>query len=547
MIPVPYDRPVFPPMLYSLETFPTAINTTYMALIPGAERMMNKVIVAVANEISSTANTTNLRMFAYNMLSSNGWSNKYFQEACQFTANYVALSFAHGQNQDADGLIKQAVMLICCVIASTVPAFYNMLDQNNQLKIAKNTSIYKEINNNILSAIQSRTMAGNMGMGMGMGMNAQMVASGMVNPAVNGLMAGQTVQQKPVHSRFGPLNQSLPEETKPVQVEIPVATPVINQPAITLVTSDIGSVSMDREKHSVVYAATTGGQDSVAEHVQQAIIDQAEKLDRTGEGQVFLNEDSHDSNSLDVLLQMVRSDHIADAVKSVRIHHDATRVLEPIFSAIPVDALFEELYRCNTFERVAEILRRHYADGLESDNPRSVLATVSILDRRLTDELNRFLKSLSSSRKLSISSFIEDVPALPGYIRTKLGNSAFDAYSQYHARAMKSFFKEQKKDNKPPVYYIDGEKDYGYFTVSYGISYLTTSLIECGVGVFNENHDLYKVSRQTTPLLYKMLKDASDIVASTGSINHIFMTLDGLCFTVELPVYDQSLIILAKF
>lgn len=551
MLQVPYDRPVYPPMMYTLDSFPTMVNVTSMALLPGAERLMNSVIVGIANKLSTTCTASNLRMFTYNTLSANSWNNKLFMEACQFTANYIVFCSAQGQ-ANIEQLIEQAVMLICCVVGISNQNFFAMLDQNNQAKLYKNANIYKEYNSQIMMTMNNMQQRPMGGMAMG---GMQMPAAGMMNNAMAGMTHPSAVainynqQEQSMHTRYGPVSNVDRSAIAAQQVQVPVyAAPVQVQQAANIVnvTNDIGSSPMDRSLHASVYNGNAETPAQAGHRVEVAIREQADKLDKSNEGDVFLSEDNYDTYSLETMLQMIRSDYVCDAVKSVRVHHVSAKVLTPIFSAVPVEDLFALLSKANTFQRVAEIIRQHYNDAEKSANPRCVYSTVSILDRLLTDSLNRFLTSLLSSRTLNITSFVEDIANVPEYIRENLGPDAVDAYNRYHAIAMQSFFREKKEEHPAPSYYQDGEKDFGYFTIRYGISYLTTSLIECGVKAFSESHLALKIGKETTPLLFKMLVDADNMVRKSGAVVHVFTTLDGLTYYVEVPVYDSNTIILVR-
>lgn len=539
-IPYPYDRPVFQPVLHSLDSLPVTINISSLALLPGADFVLNGVMVAVANELSRSCTASPVRMFAYNTVSANQWNNSYYRETCQFTANYIVYKRMQGQQISPNDAAAITIPIIVGVIAAGCQPFLMMLDQTTQQKIYKNTAMYKDMTAAIMQLQQNQ--AGGMMSGMMGGMGNHQVSPAIgTHPALNDSTASP---QKEIHTRFGPINTA----PAPTQATVPKKKEegFIHMdelcPGITI-RNDIGAFNMDEQKHSMIYAVSNqNNMEDAAGQVLAAIKKQSDRIEEE-DGHMFSSEKLIKVFSEDTLYSLLQSEAAMDSNGPVCIHHETAIILDPLFSFDSIDDIYQTLQKCNTFASIAKALENAYRATLSTENPRSRLAAISVIDRWLTARVNQYMASLTPKRAIRCTSFIEDGDQFEKFILNEVGVSAHAEFMTFQTKSIQTWFKENRKDNEVPSFAQDSAINYILLARKVSVTNLTSSLIECGITALAE-HRMVKVTEKATPNLYRMLRNACRYHDRTKSTEHIFITLDGLKFQVEEPIYERGVFLL---
>lgn len=108
-------------------------------------------------------------------------------------------------------------------------------------------------------------------------------------------------------------------------------------------------------------------------------------------------------------------------------------VIDPIMGSSAVRDLIGELCLTQNAAQASVVLRNVENAAMKAQNLLDLRA-ISRLKRRLVDRVNRFVRHDMSMSYGTITDFVTDWPELPGWFKTKIGQSAYDLLIDAHKR-----------------------------------------------------------------------------------------------------------------
>ena len=152
-LPVPYDYPIVPVIQCDMHSPP---NVPVVEGIPDhIKHIQHLVAGAVINEACIKANNSSLRMFCYNLLVNNYWTNPYFAQVVKEVLLLIALNLKKGKYRTPEQGIQESVFEILTYFTGGLiydfPDLRSVCDENTQKAAFENAVTYNNLKNEMMT------------------------------------------------------------------------------------------------------------------------------------------------------------------------------------------------------------------------------------------------------------------------------------------------------------------------------------------------------------------------------------------------------------
>lgn len=503
-------------------------------VLPEAQSMLPFAASAIANEVGIYSSQSPARMFCYNMLSSNGWSNSAYAEVIKLACDAAVLKTRMGAASNPAALLVDAVREVLTLYTSMLvlsyPELSSIMTPPQVQAASTNHGIYQDLLNQIANMYAQTVQyqpphtaarhapvpnqVGNLRPAIGQQRGQFGGAQPLTNKAVSGIYQGTTPAQPPAQERKRyPTSKSVVTATKEEPVDLPD----------NFLRGEIEN--MDRETHSIVYfgkkfdipTAPLRRRLEETVEIHEALAQQEEAISTP-----YINSEWLADTSLDDLIATHMAQHYAANNGNFGAYIGYGLVVTPIISQINLAPLFIQLAKSATFSDVARVLIEYPEKITDKDQLRYTLSAISQIDRLLTKLLNDFLENMVDYHGLTTTSFIEDGRGLPQYLNERFKGKYNNAYTTFQRKVMEHLFQHTRAEGKEGDE-VSQISDYGSgvfwdnVVVSYSITFITASSQELGYNVTAIGKE---INSKTTPLLRRLMDAVQKSHDKTVTVSH---------------------------
>lgn len=583
MLPVSITHPHTQVVQYPMNNPPTVPR---LNLIQEAEPLLVPAASLCANEVGFSCGHSQVRMFLYNMVSSNNWHNREFDELVSLAIYQTLLKVHSGGGSPLALLtdsVREAVLLYAGHLGMAYPDLLSHLNRDQISAMADNARIYQEIMLATDQLIRDaapyrpgpvRHYSHNRPSHHPMNNLPQREAAphhrqAVVNPAAQAAYGGrgravtQPVQQSarpaaspasPVSRR--PLNVTVvnPEATveeKPIYQPAAVAAP---DPTPTQEVTHTEDRTMDRNQHMIVYFGKNYGFE--AQPVKQKVEEVVQVHENALEGLVddgpSINDNWVVASCERDAFDMIRLRYLEQTDDTMRLTQNYAIMSFPVLSRTNVSDLFAELSSDSTFQQMQENISLYLEKNKQNDQLRNILAAVSQVDRVLTNLVNDWLTNSFTESSVTIDSFIQDIVDLGRYLHKKYDGRYNGDYQRFQQQVAGWIFQHTREaEDSISTLALEGAGEHAEaLSLSYSVIYIDATASELNYGEFLSGKKL--VSPTTDPVLFRLLEagrsstklrqQENQVLQKNKArpIYNVLLTMDGACYRYY-RILDQEM------
>lgn len=478
----------------------------------------------IANMAGSLASSSPVRMFCYNTLAANNWTNQAYFDSVKMTADLISIQ-SGGNVTPAliESIVTGYLTCFSSALAANNTQLYNSLHPSIKAAIGENYATYND-----MMTMCSQYNGGSRGHHAARPQMPPQSQALRMNRAPQGNQSSassiqsNTFNAPParVFSPTKPATQVKPIVARPVQ-RAPQPVPSKDQVETDVVQ---GECEMNRSKHALVYSGVVFPS-SVPEHKVT--------LERLEEAVSAIKDPTvAEIRSLewgvDYSLDGIIYEAIAEMVKSNDEKCTVTPSLKwlvyPIVSSVEIARVFDKVADQHTLDSMARLLITYVQENAKDDPvlKRAHYAWLAQVDRVMTKVINDWLAGTFYG-KTSIDSFLSDAGDLASHISTKYDRAGVAALNRFQSCLFGG-------DNR-----MAGKFDLEFIT-DLGVSDYVTLVVPCAIFTINEtaaalNYDIgkkmKKVARDSTGRLYQLLSKLAMISRARHATRSIIVTSDG--------------------
>lgn len=248
-------------------------------------------------------------------------------------------------------------------------------------------------------------------------------------------------------SRFHQPDEQFQQRTQPNQRVEQMQKPNAVVPKSFSYLDIEGGSEMDREKHQIVTIGRNAVVNIKDKFHKLAVSVDAFITDR--EGFVTDCDDSFCSVSLTEFINNIRVKRlITDKTKKSAMFFGRGLIADIVHTVTNdpngvYGELNGELRSCKAFTEVAAVLRKYamrIADTTSEEDKAHIYDVVTVIDKKLTDSINEFIKFDLRKNNLSITEFSSDLSEMEEIISNKLGIEYYQAYRTFQETTMQGLF-----------------------------------------------------------------------------------------------------------
>lgn len=552
MLPVPYDRPQVAILQYSQHQPPTIPN---IAVHPEGQQLLMAATSACANALSNAAQTSVIRMFCYNLMSSHGWNNQDFYDMVRVTVDHVTyrkLTNQMGGNifVTLEEVANSLSMLYSAKLAAQYQEFYCQLPPASQQGIqhnlpllndwvAKADSIYSTYPQHQQQATHNFQ-------------RPQTVMSGALNMGSNPGPRGGHVGLNQMHNQMA-RGRHMQPSSNPAAAGVSVghhqAKPVDNfiqnkfcAGARTARNTDIEGEHMNRNIHQIAYRGTT----LVAPQQRQNKKPEIKNNVPPPMASMMMHEQPQVGTlpyfpgdvcevNLETALESISS-AVTQSAKVMTAEYLAfkTIILEAVHSAIQIpEALSQELKGCVTFAKVSEVLRKYSASMTDPDDAYFWDIFMMNLDKTITSKANEYFSRQMPDGGFTISSVLEDGADVQNHVSSTYKTRANPSFVSFQKSFLSNLFSVIGKDGAE----LPGEEKPELKPVDYVI--LMTQMLVTSISTTAEEYEMIVgehldregglvVTPETNAFFFDILSTLIKAGKDIGSSKNMLVTMDGV-------------------
>lgn len=547
-----WDYPESPVYQYS-DTNPPPIPNIQVSM--ELSPYMAAISALIANSAGAQCSASPVRMYCYNTLAHNGWSNQSFATVFKLVCDMLVFKFRQGLFQQIDynvlcAVVDEVIPCYASAITYNNPNMLGMLQPNLRDAVINNYRTYNEM------VQSSRIVSGDPG-GHSAYSNVNRFSQGVTNnqgnmrqppPAAHPALQN-AAQQRPRHNQFsqGNLNARVTEvkrdthtvsgirSIQPVQPVVqlqPPAAQQLAQPQQTQPSILQGEGTVDRTKHRIAYhnvcfPSAVHPRDNSKDNVTNTIA----KI-TTKEPAGITEVDTSFEVSLDSAIQDIHTKHSKDIDLGLDVYLHYVNLINPIISPVEITPRFAKLAELDTFASVARYIQSMVIIMADPGTlaAKKELVWVGQLDRVMTDLVNNWLHyNLGMKSSSPIDSFLADSDALPKYILSKYGAGAINSFNRFQNVVMESVTKYIHKGTGSEDIFVltdvveSGAVDYNCVCLPYAVYYFTelAEMLDYNIG-----KEAKEVSQATTPKLHKLIQLMMDNGRNKTAARYLIVTAD---------------------
>lgn len=563
MLPVPYDQPITPLYTYG-ENNPPAVPA--IQVHPDGMALIVPAAAAVANKLTETAGTSTTRMFCYNLVSSNNWTNTDFAHLVRLVVDYTVYKSYSVGGGNVYVLLGQVADEFASLYASYLASAYNeyfiQLDPNTQHRIMQNVQLYNEFTakaDSVYSMAPQAPQHHAMQRNQNMVMNRPQAHHGVHRPNAGYHYPSHTVHGGHRNVAANPAAGALVHQARPMGRDNIVATKFGTVPrAAKVETHNNQGGNMDQDLHRIAYRGNT-----ITAHVGSNMRKvtpaktsslNVQKQIKQGQGNelrhmAIISELDKDIDITDIIEpEIMTAFGTVEAMMSAKlkrgvleIHPFVSLAVIPMISSTKTDTLYTILREARTFTAVSVALKKYKdilnaMDESKADDQYFGNVWLKKVDNFITAHANRYFQSVLPNDGFTTSSVMEDGAELAMTIDKNYGRAALNAFNQFQKNLLSIMFQSDAHtvDSIPELEAGDTKVvDYEIFTVKTLIAYLTVTWDELSGGMRTIRQI---VTKDSEGRLKEVLSRVGLLAKNTGVSRVYVMLTDG----VRLAVFEDA-------